>query len=937
MKADLPKREPALLEYWEGIKLYDKLLETHKQSAKFILHDGPPYANGPIHMGHALNKTLKDIILRYKSFCGFQTPYTPGWDCHGLPIEQALLKELKIGQKDARKDPVAFRKKCREFVLSMLEVQRDDFKRLGLIGDWAHPYITMELPYAAKIVEAFLKLYEKGYIYKGLKPVFWCINCETALAHAEIEYTDKSSPSIYVRFDVTEPANKKLSLVIWTTTPWTLPANRAVCVHPKATYRVLTQEKGDHDLVVLDNLAEKLAKLFSAKITDQTYKGEELGRWKVTSPLAPASKNPVPVIYDEGVELGEGTGIVHIAPGHGEEDFRLSKKFKNLNIEVASPVNSDGHFTEEVGNPNLAALRISEEKTKEKIFEELGTRLIHEDKIQHSYPHCWRCKKPVIFRATEQWFLNIEHENLRERILKAIEQTAWLPPTSKERIKSMVESRPDWCLSRQRIWGAPIPILYCKPCGYERNQDAGQGAQMNQAIVKYISEKGEDAWFDPTSDFLSALGKQFPCPKCQSQEIVADTNILDVWMDSGISWFSVLESNEEKPPADLYLEGSDQHRGWFQTSIITSCALNNQAPYKAVYTNGWVLDDQGRAMHKSLGNVVSPQNVVRSWGADILRLWASSAESLEDVRVSDRLMTAHAENYKKIRNSIRYMLGNLADFSPHEHGIGSYEKLEQTERWALLKLYDVITGTRAAYDQFGFSKVLHSIIEFSVHDLSNFFFDISKDRLYTFAPNDPDRRATQSVLYVIAHNYLRMLAPILPFTCEEAWQELAKSLKSKEPIVLCNVKLEFPQSIHLGTYPLACADWNNEALAADIKVLTEIRSLVNQNLDLARKNQGLGSSLAAKVEIASPEKIDKILQAWESRLPTIFLTSYVEVKKHPDNNKTDCVVTISKAEGKKCARCWIYHIGVGDDPRDPDLCAKCALFVLGKPEPTKII
>ncbi|MBI4668487.1 MAG: isoleucine--tRNA ligase [Elusimicrobia bacterium] len=947
MKADLPRREPAWLEFWSGKKIYEKALGANAGRAKFILHDGPPYANGPIHIGHALNKILKDIVVRYKTMCGFEAPYIPGWDCHGLPIEQALLKELKLSKKEAGQDPVRFRQKCREFVLKMAELQKKDFIRLGVSGDWQHPYITMEPDYTGRIIEAFIRLYQKGYIHKGLKPVFWCINCETALAQAEVEYKDKSSSSVYIAFPV---KNKPGYCVLaWTTTPWTLPANRALCFHPQAPYAVLRLKDG-RKAIAAEALAKNIEAALGAVLTEERYSAGQMAGWIMESPLA---RLEVPAITDRTVSLEEGTGVVHSAPGHGEADFQWGQRFK---LETFSPVDETGAFTSAVSFKELIGRRVSDPETTKMLLELLGPNLLKSGEITHSYPHCWRCKETVIFRATQQWFLKIEHNDLRRKILEAVEQTQWIPAGSKERIRSMVETRPDWCLSRQRIWGAPIPILNCRACGRENDVP-----ELFEEIIRRMREQGEDFWFEPSGGFLHELGERFPCRGCGGKEMIRDPNILDVWLDSGVSWFAVLASGgqglwpklrprstaERGPdsvpealrsgtvcqaskdlsyPADLYLEGSDQHRGWFQTSIITAAALTGRAPYRAVYTNGWVLDDEGRAMHKSLGNVVSPQEIVQKWGADVLRVWAASVSSTEDVGASAKLMEGYGENYRKLRNTLRFLLGNLHDFQPHRHAARGLEDLGRLERWALLNLAETIAECRQGYESYDFPRSLRALTAFAVHDCSNFYFDISKDCLYTFKDDDPARRQTQSVLFAVFHQMIMMMSPILPFTAEEAWQELLKTLESKEPVMAAGVRFDFPESCHLGRFPTACAGWNDEDLKKQAPLLLALREEVHQRLDPLRKSAGLGSSLEARVIIEAAGHDHEVLTGWESLLPSVLLVSEVALKKgQAANGKPQ--VSLEKAGGRKCVRCWIYHDSVGDDPRDPSLCAKCVSVV----------
>ncbi|MBI4369715.1 MAG: isoleucine--tRNA ligase [Elusimicrobia bacterium] len=914
MKADLAKKEPLRLKAWQESCLYEHLQEARSKRPIFMLHDGPPYANGPIHMGHALNKILKDMVVRYKTHAGFRAPYVPGWDCHGLPIEQALLKELRISKKEAMAKPVWFRQQCRDFVHRMLELQRTDFIRLGVLGDWFKPYVTQEAPYTARIVEAFIELFQKGYIYQGLKTVQWCLYCETALAAAELEYQEKTSSSIFVVFPIV--GKKGYSLTVWTTTPWTLPANRMVMVNPEIFYAAIELSDG-RKVISAEALAAGLAQRWKGKVTSERWSAQEMTQWKVQSPLA---KQEVGVYAEAEVSATDGSGLVHSAPGHGDIDFIWGRKH---GIKVASPVDASGRFTDEAPWAELQGKRVDDPETTKELLRLLGHQLLERADIRHSYAHCWRCKNPVIFRATEQWFLNIEHEGLRERIVNAIDETSWLPEVSRGRIRSMVEQRPDWCLSRQRIWGAPIAILECRSCG-----EVNRHSDLFRAIVEKIHAEGEDFWFDPESVFMGELGKKFPCQKCGKTDFVRDPNILDVWMDSGVSWYAVLKTNPELSyPSDVYLEGSDQHRGWFQTSIITAVALTGQAPYKTVYTNGWVLDDQGRAMHKSLGNVVSPQQIIAKWGADVLRLWAASASSTEDVRISERLMELHGETYKKLRNTLRYMLGNLYGFNPQKDAVADVKDMEPLERWALANLAQAVDACRKHYENYDFPAVLRTVVKFTIHDLSNFYFDISKDRLYTAKADDPARRATQTVLFVNLHYLLTMLAPVLPFTAEEGWEELGKKLGSREPVMAANVNLEFPIFCQETKFPMACADWaQNDLLSTQAPALLELREEVHKQMDGLRKNGTLGSSLEAAVKVqVSPEKL-KLIEPWKPWLASFLVVSQAEVVSAATSNG-HWHIEISKAPGAKCARCWTYRESVGQNSQAPDLCSRCAQVV----------
>ncbi len=942
MKADLSKREPQILEKWGKLGIYELLQKKNSGKEKFVLHDGPPYANGPIHLGHALNKILKDIIVKYKSIRGYDTPYIPGWDCHGLPIEYQLLKEQGLNKKNV--DQLKFRKDAAEYAKKYVNIQRDGFIRLGCLGYWDTPYLTLNPEYESKIIQTFKNLVKNGYIYRRKKPVYWCISCETALAEAEIEYASHLSPSIYVKFPVKEfPSSIRLSnqptiqpaVLIWTTTPWTLPANLALAFHPKYEYvlvKGIVKSKKSESFILAKELLPKVAEQIGLENCEiiATFPGEKFKGIKCEHPFL--NRESVGILADF-VSREEGTGIVHIAPGHGEDDY-LSGLENNL--PIFSPVNDQGEFTEEISSEIGKLSGIDVFVANDLIIEELDQkdRLVSSGEVVHQYPHCWRCKNPIIFRATEQWFLNIDHNDLRKRMLGEIEKVRWIPDYGIERIKGMITVRPDWCLSRQRFWGVPLPILYCEQCNKPLLDE-----RVIENVEKLIEKEGSDVWFTKTTDEL--LPRETKCTQCGGTKFRKENDILDVWFDSGVSHQAVLRTNPQLHwPAEMYLEGSDQHRGWFQTSLIPAVALENSAPYKIVLTHGFVLDGQGRAMHKSLGNVISPQEVIEKYGAEIVRLWVAISDYHEDVRISPEILEQLAETYRKIRNTIRYLLGNLHNFTiPNEKckvkdiwcnlcpsaslrivSSSNYNQdvnqcnqtLWEIDRYILHRLEKLTEEVTDAYENYEFHRVMRAIHNFCVLELSTFYLDLLKDRLYTFAENSAERRAAQTVLYEIMLVLLPMLAPLLSFTAEEAWTHLQLQIP--------DCKLQIP-SVFLVDFPKVRKERVSEELEKNWAKILTLRDKVYQKLEQARKEGIIGGSLEAKVVISASKEEGEFFKKYAEQLPMIFIVSQMEITDKTDS--TELTVEIKKAAGEKCIRCWNYSTTVGKDKTHPQLCSRC--------------
>lgn len=909
MRANLPQKEPTMLEEWDKKDIYKMALEKNKGKKSFILHDGPPYANGDIHLGHTLNKVLKDIIVRYKTMRGHYSPYVPGWDTHGLPIELQAIK--KLGIKVNETDPVKFRGICKEYALSQVERQKEQFKRLGVIGDFENPYLTLTPEFEAKQIEVFGEMAKKGYIYKGLKPVYWCPSCETALAEAEIEYADETSNSIYVKFRVKDDkglfSNVGVSLdniyyVIWTTTTWTLPANLAICLGPDFEY--VLAKFGEEVYVVAKELLESVKKAANLENEEilATFRGSELDGQVCFHPFIDRDSL---VINGEHVTLESGTGCVHTAPGHGQEDFEIGKKY---NLDVLNPVDARGRFTEKAGKYQ----GLSYKEGNKAILADLkeSNMLLAEERITHSYPHCWRCKNPIIFRATEQWFASID--GFRKEAVDAVKDVEWIPGWGEERIASMVQDRGDWCISRQRIWGVPIPIFYCEDCGKELITE-----ETIAKVVEIFKEKGSDAWFE--MDAKDLLPEGMKC-ECGGTTFRKEKDIMDVWFDSGSSHAGVLETRDDLSwPADLYLEGNDQYRGWFQSSLLTAVATRGKAPYRTVITHGMVVDGEGKKMSKSLGNGIDPMDVIKEYGADILRLWVSSADYKSDVRISKDILKQLSEVYRKIRNTARYMIGNLYDFDPNKDMV-NYEDMNELDKWALLKLQHLTKEVTEAYENYEFHVLYHAIHNFCVVDMSNFYLDIIKDRLYTEKPESKERRAAQTVMYKTLTALVKMIAPVLSFTADEIWKYMPHTAD------------ETLESVLLSDWPQVLEEYVDAELEKRWDNILEIRGEVSKALELARNNKVIGHSLNAKVEIYAEGETYKFLNEVRDFLQTVFIVSMVELNEgikdgveytyRSEENK-ELAVVVSVAPGEKCERCWVYSETVGKDSEHPTLCSRC--------------
>ncbi|MCX7760526.1 MAG: isoleucine--tRNA ligase [Hydrogenothermaceae bacterium] len=907
MKANLPQKEPEILSLWEKLNIYYKLREEREGKDKYILHDGPPYANGHIHIGHSLNKILKDILVKYQSMLGKDAPFVPGWDCHGLPIEQQVEKELK--EKKIRKEDLSkseFRKLCREYASKFVEIQKEEFKRLGIIANWEKPYLTMRPSYQAQEIIELGRIFKKGVAYRGKKPVYWCIYDKTAEAEAEVEYQDKKDPSVYVRF---KDVDEDIYYVIWTTTPWTLPANLGIMVHPEYEYVYYKTDKGI--LVVakelLQNFKEKTS--LDGQVVKEV-KGKDLEFKEYYHPFI----DRVSKIYlSEFVELSAGTGLVHMAPGHGQEDYIIGQRY---GVEPFAPVDDEGRFTKEAPDW-LVGIRVFD--GNKLIVEKLQEvdALLHYEEINHSYPHCWRCKNPVIFRATPQWFISmdaiLENGNtLRGEALKEIERVKWIPSYGQNRIKSMVENRPDWCISRQRSWGVPIAVFYCQDCGAIADDE-----EVFNHVAQLVKSNpyGADIWFDKEAKEL--LPEGYRCKKCSSVNFKKEEDILDVWFDSGVSHSAVLKNGEWPElrwPADMYLEGSDQHRGWFQSSLLESVASYGKAPYNSVLTHGFTLDEKGRKMSKSAGNVVAPEKVIKEYGADILRLWVVTEDYTEDIKIGFNLIKKIAEDYRKIRNTFRFFLGNLYDFNPSK--AVDYKDMLEIDRWMLSKLQGILDISHKAYQDYRFHRIYHSIKNFMIVDLSAIYLDILKDRLYIYAPDSLERRSAQTVLWYLLTSLAKLLAPILSFTMEEVWQYTRK------------IDSSLKESIHLEVMELPNPSLIDKDLEEAYNKLLEVRDDVLKALEEARKKDLVRHPYEAKVILSLPLEYYQLVKDRIDWIKYFFTVSQVVLSEEANGDVViegesvkGAKVGVSKADGEKCPRCWIYDVSVGKNGQK--VCDRC--------------
>ena len=907
MRAGLPKKEPAMLADWEERKLYEQIMKHNEGKPQYVLHDGPPYANGNIHLGTAMNKVLKDIVVRSKNMMGYQSPYIPGWDTHGLPIERKAIKELGLTENFTK---LELRQKCREFALHYVDVQREEFKRLGVLGDFEHPYLTLQPELEAEQIRIFGAMAKKGYIYKGLKPVYWCTDCHTALAEAEIEYAEDPCDSIYVKFKVVDDKGvlkalgcdpDKTYMVIWTTTTWTLPGNLAICVGPAYDYCAV-HANGEYYIMARELVESTMnaAGITEYEISD-TVLGKELEYITYRHPFLDRVS---PVIVGDHVTLDSGTGCVHTAPGHGVEDFEVCVNHYP-EIPVVVPVDSAGVLTAEAGP--FAGLKTDDaNKAIAKHLQETGS-LFALEKIIHQYPHCWRCKNPILFRATEQWFCSID--GFKEDALKAIKDVKWIPGWGENKITGMVENRSDWCISRQRSWGVPIPVFYCDDCGKYVVDD-----ETIEAVARLFGEKGSDAWYSMEAEEI--LPKGYKCPHCGGSHFTKESDIMDVWFDSGSTHMGVLnEKRGLKWPADLYLEGHDQYRGWFQSSLLTAVATKGTAPYKAVCTHGWVVDGEGRKQSKSLGNVNAPEDIIKDYGADILRLWVASSDYHSDVRVSFDYIKQLSEGYRKIRNTARYILGNIHDFDPDTQSV-PVEQMPEIDRWAIARMQQLLEKSIKAYNDFDFYLIYHAVHNFCSVDMSSFYLDVLKDRLYVEKKDGHLRRSAQTAIYTILRQLTLMLAPILPFTAEEIWKYLPDSKDYEK------------SSVMLNDMPAPCMELAAEDFMAKWDRIHAIRDDVNKALELARAEKVIGKSLEAQVTLHCDGELMEFVRGIQSDLPTLFIVSSVELTAEGEGaHKGDVEglsVDVSAAKGEKCERCWIYSDTVGADAQHPTLCARCA-------------
>ncbi|MFC1890021.1 isoleucine--tRNA ligase [Thermodesulfobacteriota bacterium] len=908
MRAKLATREPEMLASWDEIGLYDRIQEASQGRPLFLLHDGPPYANGHIHIGTALNKILKDFVVKSKTMNGFHSPYIPGWDCHGLPIE--LHVDRSLGDRKESMSILEIRDECRKYAEEYIDIQREEFKRLGGFGQWGEPYKTMTPGYVAQIVRELAAFVRKGSVYKGKKPIHWCASCKTALAEAEVEYEDHLSPSIYVKFPMTSDCSeiipgldgRPVSIIIWTTTPWTIPANLAITLHPDFDY--VAVEAGGEVYIVAEGL---LASTMSA-IGTETYNivssvdPKALERLNARHPFIDRASM---ILLGTHVTLDAGTGCVHTAPGHGQEDYEIGLEY---GLEIYTPVDDDGYFTEDV--EFFAGQFVFEANGKVNAkLREVGA-LLAESEFTHPYPHCWRCKKPIVFRSTEQWFISMEHDDLQARALDGIDNVEWIPHWGRHRIQGMVENRPDWCISRQRSWGVPITAFYCTGC-----ETVLLDAEIIESIADKFEKSGSNLWFAEEASELLPPGTV--CAECGGGDFRKETDILDVWFDSSCSWAAVCEGRDPlRTPVDLYLEGSDQHRGWFQGSLLISVGTRGEPPFKTVLTHGFTVDGAGKKMSKSVGNIIAPQEIIDKYGADILRLWVASEDYRDDIRISKEILQRLSEAYRRIRNTCRFMVGNLYDFDPGSDSVDDGDLLE-IDRWALHRIQGLTERILGAYDKYEFHTIVHTLNNFCTVDMSALYLDVIKDRLYVSAPASTARRAAQTVIFQILTAITRLMAPILTFTAEEVWKHLPEGSHPEE-------------SVHLSQFPAVDPKTVDVELAEDWERLLQVRAEVSKALETARKDKLIGQSLNAEVRIEATGELKDFLADRESKLAGLFIVSSVRLVEKAEGlvvlaseGIEGLAVGIDKAPGERCERCWIVSETVGRSPQHPTACARC--------------
>jgi len=920
MKANLPQNEPKMLARWEQARIYERIREARKGSPTYILHDGPPYTSGPIHMGTALNKCLKDFIVKSKTMAGFDAPYVPGWDCHGLPIEIKVDKEL--GGKKLQMRPMDVRGECRKYAQKFLDLQRQQFKRIGVFGRFDRPYATMNPQYESVVLSTFFSFYENGFVYKGLRAVYWCMHDETALAEAEVEYENHTSSTVWVKYGLLDDpakidaalAGKKVSTIIWTTTPWTLPASMAVAFHPHEEY-VALESRGEV-YIVAAKLAKDVAE--NCNIPDPRelayFPGSKMERLNFQHPFL--DRKILGVLADY-VTMDTGTGVVHTAPSHGAEDFVTGVKY---GLDATSNVDEKGILRNGLAEYN--GKRVWE--ANQPIIDLLKSRgaLLHTEKTEHSYPHCWRCHNPVIFRATEQWFISMEtpmpggkskDDTLRSRTLEEIKHVKWDPAWGEERLSNMIATRPDWCISRQRVWGVPIAVFLCESCRKPLNDQA-----VNRKVVELFARAGADAWFTSESDTI--LPAATKCPHCGSTRFEKETDIFDVWLESGASYLALIADEPTYPwPSDLYLEGGDQYRGWFQSSLLCAMGTHGTPPYKGVVTPGWTLDDKGQAMSKSRGNDVDPVDISDRLGAEAVRLWVASVDFREDVVGSEQLMLRIAENYRKIRNTFRYILGNLGDFDPQTDAV-PFENMEALDQYMLCQTLAFASDVKDSYAEFAFHKIYHRLNHFCIVDLSAFYFDVLKDRLYISAPKSQARRSAQAAIWHIGEALVRLLAPIMSFTSEEVWSYLPKAVGRDESVHLAL----FPSAADILGDPSHATKRCEEKAGEDWTTLRSVRDEVLKALEEARNNKLIGTGLEAQINVAASNPVYSVLSRHVDQLRYLFIVSAVTLSQASGNGTGGVHVEVKKADGLKCERCWNYSIHVGEDKRYPTVCERCS-------------